>query len=130
MGKIIMCGSFKGGVGKSVTTFNLAYSLAEIGKKALAVDFDSQANLTTCFGVEDVEALPVTIGHLMMDEIEEEALPETVEYIPRCVLNQRLTVINRLTNLHRCRNPAVKNPDLILEGLSHLFRNNLAEICP
>ena len=81
MGKIIMCGSFKGGVGKSVTTFNLAYSLAEIGKKVLAVDFDSQANLTTCFGVEDVEALPVTIGHLMMAEIEEEELPETVDYI-------------------------------------------------
>ena len=56
MGKIIMCGSFKGGVGKSVTTFNLAYSLAEIGKKVLAVDFDSQANLTTCFGVEDKES--------------------------------------------------------------------------
>lgn len=33
MGRIIMCGSFKGGVGKSVTTFNLAYSLAEIGKR-------------------------------------------------------------------------------------------------
>ena len=45
------------------------------------MDFDSQANLTTCFGVEDVEALPVTIGHLMMAEIEEEALPETVDYI-------------------------------------------------
>lgn len=81
MGKIIMGGSFKGGVGKSVTTFNLAYSLAEIGKKVLAVDFDSQANLTTCFGVEAVETLPVTIGHLIMAEIEEEALPETVDYI-------------------------------------------------
>lgn len=64
MGKIIMCGSFKGGVGKSVTTYNLAYSLTEIGKKVLCVDFDSQANLTTCFGVEDVESLPVTIGHM------------------------------------------------------------------
>lgn len=81
MGRIIMCGSFKGGVGKSVTTFNLAYALAEIGKKVLCVDFDSQANLTTCFGVEDIEILPVTIGHLMMAEIEDEALPETVEYI-------------------------------------------------
>lgn len=50
-------------------------------KKVLCVDFDSQANLTTCFGVEDVEILPVTIGHLMMAEIEDEALPETVEYI-------------------------------------------------
>ena len=33
MGKIIMCGSFKSDVGKSVTTLNLAYCLAEIGKK-------------------------------------------------------------------------------------------------
>jgi len=51
MAKIYMIGSFKGGVGKSVSTINLAYSLAEMGKKVLAVDFDSQANLTTCFGV-------------------------------------------------------------------------------
>lgn len=81
MCRIIMCGSFKGGVGKTVTAFNLTYSLAELGKKVLAVDFDSQANLTTCFGVEDVEALPVTIGHLMMDEIDDEELPEASEYI-------------------------------------------------
>ena len=50
MGKIIMTGSMKGGVSKTVTTFNLAYSLQKLGKKVLAVDFDSQANLTTCFG--------------------------------------------------------------------------------
>lgn len=48
MAKIIVLGAMKGGVGKSVSTFNLAYSLAELGKKVLAVDFDSQANLTTC----------------------------------------------------------------------------------
>ena len=47
MAKIIVLGAMKGGVGKSVSTFNLAYSLAELGKKVLAVDFDSQANLTT-----------------------------------------------------------------------------------
>ena len=81
MGKIIMCGSFKGGVGKSVTTYNLAYSLAEIGKKVLAVDFDSHANLSTCFGVEDVEALPVSIGHLMMAQMDEEELQDASEYI-------------------------------------------------
>lgn len=53
MGKIIMCGSFKGGVGKTASSWNLAYCLAEMGKKVLAVDFDSQANLSTCFGIED-----------------------------------------------------------------------------
>ena len=45
MARIIMCGSFKGGVGKTASSWNLAYSLAEMGKRVLAVDFDSQANL-------------------------------------------------------------------------------------
>ncbi len=81
MGKIIMTGSMKGGVSKTVTTFNLAYSLQKLGKKVLAVDFDSQANLTTCFGIEHVSELPVTIGHLMMAELDEEDLPESEDYI-------------------------------------------------
>ena len=81
MGKIYVCGSQKGGVGKTVTTLNLAYALKNIGKKILAVDFDSQANLTTCFGVENLGELPVTIGHLMMARIEDEELPDPSEYI-------------------------------------------------
>lgn len=81
MGKVIVVGATKGGVGKSVSSYNLAYSLASIGKKVLAVDFDSQANLTTCFGVEDPAAVPVTIGHLMMAQIDDEPLPDPKEYI-------------------------------------------------
>lgn len=61
MGRIILIGATKGGVGKTVSTYNLAYSLASFGKKVLAVDFDSQANLTTCFGVEDTAAISTTI---------------------------------------------------------------------
>ena len=80
-GKIIMIGSMKGGVSKTVTTHNLAYSLQKLGKKVLAVDFDSQANLTTCFGVEDIAAIPVTIGNLMLNQIEDEDMPDTDEYI-------------------------------------------------
>ena len=81
MGKVILVGATKGGVGKSASSYNLAYSLASLGKKVLAVDFDSQANLTTCFGVEDTAAVPVTIGHLMMAQMEDEMLPDPVEYI-------------------------------------------------
>ena len=81
MGKVIIVGATKGGVGKSVSTYNLAYSLASMGKRVLAVDFDSQANLSTCFGVEDTAAVPVTIGHLMMAQIEDEAMPDAAEYI-------------------------------------------------
>ena len=47
----------------------------------LAVDFDSQANLSTCFGVEDTAAVPVTIGHLMMARMEDEELPVPKNYI-------------------------------------------------
>ena len=72
-----MCGLFKGGVGKSVSTYNLAYSLAELGNKVLAVNFDSQANLSTCFGIEDVNTVPVTIGDLMMACIAEAELPDS-----------------------------------------------------
>ena len=78
MGKIYMIGAMKGGVGKSESVFNLAYSLQKRGKRELAVDFDPQANLTTCFGAEDVD---VAIGDLMMAVIEDEELPEREEYI-------------------------------------------------
>ena len=78
MGKIYMIGAMKGGVGKSVSVFNLAYSLRKRSKKVLAVDFDPQSNLTTCFGAEEVD---VAIGDLMMNVIEEENLPEREEYI-------------------------------------------------
>ena len=81
MARIIMCGSFKGGVGKTASSWNLAYSLAEMGKRVLAVDFDSQANLTTCFGIEDPAAVPVTIGHLMMNRLEDEEMPDPSEFI-------------------------------------------------
>ena len=52
-----------------------------MGKKVLAVDFDSQANLTTCFGVENTGELENTIGHLMMAEIEDTKLPVPQRYI-------------------------------------------------
>lgn len=81
MGKTILIGATKGGVGKSVSSYNLAYSLASMGKKVLAVDFDSQANLTTCFGIEDPAVVPVTIGHLMMAQIDDEEMPAASEYI-------------------------------------------------
>ncbi|SDW94195.1 chromosome partitioning protein [Alicyclobacillus hesperidum] len=46
MGKVISVGLQKGGVGKSTTTGLTSYILAHQGFRVLAVDFDSQGNLT------------------------------------------------------------------------------------
>lgn len=78
MAKVYMVGAMKGGVGKTVTVFNLAYSLQKKGMRVLAVDFDPQSNLTTCFGAEDVE---VSIADLMTNVIEDEELLERERYI-------------------------------------------------
>lgn len=81
MSKVIVIGSQKGGVGKTTTTLNLAYSLCSMGKKVLAIDLDSQANFSTCYGIENTKDLEYTIGHLLMAQIEEEEPEELEHYI-------------------------------------------------
>ncbi|WP_306529340.1 ParA family protein [[Ruminococcus] torques] len=133
MGKIIVIGSQKGGVGKTTTTLNLAYSLREMGKKVLTVDFDSQANLTTCYGIEDTDALEYTIGHLMMAQIEEE-LPENfedyiqnregVDYIPSSIY---LSVVDAKL---RTEMGAERMLAEVLEPLRSRYDYILIDTCP
>lgn len=83
MAKIIEIGSAKGGVAKTTTTYNLAYVLNEMGYKVLAVDLDPQANLSACFGIEDTSVVQITIGHLLMNVIDDEDMLDANEFILR-----------------------------------------------
>lgn len=51
MPRVIAVANQKGGVGKSTTTQNLGFALAELGSRVLLVDLDPQAALTVMCGV-------------------------------------------------------------------------------
>ena len=49
-GCVIVLANHKGGVNKTTSTANLGAMLAELGRRALIVDCDPQANLSELFG--------------------------------------------------------------------------------
>ena len=92
MGKIISFTNKKGGVGKTTTAINMAAYCADLGKKVLLVDIDSQGNATTGLGFSK-SALKKSVYNVLIEDekIAANVLPTQIKLLDILPANVDLT---------------------------------------
>ncbi len=84
MSEVISLINLKGGVGKTVSSINIAYSFAEFNKKVLIVDADSQGNIATSLGMiadELDNTLCDLIDEAIADGVTEQRVVECIRQV-------------------------------------------------
>ncbi len=104
---VIGIGNYKGGVGKTTTTLNLAMALNLQGYRVMVIDMDRQCNLSSCLGWDlNLEAqLYPTIYHVLCKDapIPVYRSDSGLYYCPST------SIMNQVDqNLPTLRNPAMK----------------------
>ncbi|OGZ54690.1 MAG: hypothetical protein A3B25_03085 [Candidatus Ryanbacteria bacterium RIFCSPLOWO2_01_FULL_48_26] len=86
MARIIAIFNAKGGVGKTTTAVNVGAYLASLGKRALLVDFDPQANASSALGHASTAGAPSVyhgvIGQISADDLIKPSQLFNFHFIP------------------------------------------------
>ncbi len=77
MARTIQIQNFKGGVGKTTTSINLAHALALEGNRVLLIDLDHQGNSTKGLGYQVSETTP-TLFHVLKEGFDYKTAVATV----------------------------------------------------
>lgn len=93
--RIINICNLKGGVAKTITSVNMAYVLATMGKKVLVIDNDKQGNTSKFFGVYGYEK--PSLAEIMLtkntaEDVIQKTARENIDVIPA---NMNLLTANR-----------------------------------
>jgi chromosome partitioning protein len=106
--KIYTIGNLKGGVGKTTSAVNLAYSMCLLDKRVLVIDADPQANLTPFF--RRVNSSEYTIRNVY----------ETPEKISRAIYRSKYKKIDIIKGDPKLREDDVTDTKCLLKALQHV----------
>lgn len=92
MGKVVSFTNKKGGVGKTTTAVNMAAYCADLGKRVLLVDIDSQGNATTGLGFSK-SALKKSVYNVLVEDenIAQNIMPTQIKLLDILPANVDLT---------------------------------------
>ncbi|MDE7214597.1 MAG: AAA family ATPase [Clostridia bacterium] len=123
MGKIISFTNKKGGVGKTTTAINMAAYCADLGKRVLLGDIDSQGNATTGLGFSK-SALKKSVYNVLIedDTVANNVLPTQVKLLDVLPANVDLTGAEVDLVYKRNREHILKNAlDAVRSDYDYIF---------